>query len=96
MRMVVSIDRRKLHILIDSGSTHNFVNARFVVKLGCCNVPAQGFHVNVANGEVLVCEATYPMVPMEIQEYQFETRLYSLDLQASDAVLGMQWLRSLG
>ncbi len=96
MRVVGSIDGRKLHILIDSGSTHNFVNARFVVKLGCCKVPALGFRVNVANGEVLVCEATYPMVPMEIQGYRFEVRLYSLDLQGSDAVLSMQWLRSLG
>ena len=50
----------------------------------------------MANSEVLVCEATCPMVPMEIQGYRFETRLYSLDLQGSDAVLGMQWLRSLG
>jgi hypothetical protein len=33
---------------------------------------------------------------MEIQGYRFETRLYSLDLQGSNAVLGMQWLRSLG
>uniref|UniRef100_A0A2N9GUD5 Uncharacterized protein n=1 Tax=Fagus sylvatica TaxID=28930 RepID=A0A2N9GUD5_FAGSY len=96
MRVVGSIDGRKLHILIDSGSTHNLVNARFVVKLGCCKVPALGFRVNVANGEVLVCEATYPMVPMEIQGYRFEMRLYSLDLQGSDAVLSMQWLRSLG
>ena len=58
MRVVGSIDGRKLHILIDSGSTHNFVNARFAAKLGCCKVPARGFRVTVANNEVLVCKAT--------------------------------------
>lgn len=32
---------------------------------------------------------------MEIQGYRFETDLYPLDIQGSDVVLGMQWLRSL-
>ena len=32
---------------------------------------------------------------MEIQGYCFETDLYPLDIQGSDVVLGMQWLRSL-
>ena len=40
MQVVGSIDGPKLHILIDSGSTHNFVNARFAAKLRCCKVPA--------------------------------------------------------
>ena len=96
MRVLGSIHGRKLHILIDSGSTHNFVNSKFVVKLGCCKVPAQVFRVNVANGEFLVCKATYPIVPMEIQGYRFDTSLYSLDLQGFDAVLSVQWLQSLG
>ena len=78
MRVVGSIHGRNLHILIDSGSTHNFVNANFTVKLGCCKVPAREFRVNMANGEFLLCKATYPIVPMEIQGYQFETSLYSL------------------
>ena len=96
MRVIGSIHGRKLHILIDSGSTHNFVNSKFAVKLGCCKVPAQVFRVNVANGEFLVCEATYLVVPMEIQGYRFDMSLYSLDLQGFDDVLIVQWLRSLG
>ena len=44
------IQGKPLHILIDSGSTHNFVNFKFARKMGCCKVPAPAFHVMVANG----------------------------------------------
>ncbi|KAL4608000.1 hypothetical protein ACB092_09G215900 [Castanea dentata] len=45
------IHGKPLHILIDSGSTHNFVNFKFSRKMGCCKVPAPAFRVMVVNGE---------------------------------------------
>ena len=50
----------------------------------------------MANGERLWCDEIFLAVPLEIQGYRFETSMYPLQLQGSDAVLGMQWLRSLG
>lgn len=96
MRVHGMIQGKPLHILIDSGSTHNFVNFKFARKMGCCKVPAPAFQVMVANGEQLQCDEIYLSVPMEIQGYQFQTNVYPLDLLGSDIVLGMQWLRSLG
>ena len=96
MRVTGLIDGTRLHILIDSRSTHNFVNSRVAKKPRCRPVTASAFEVLVANGERLWCDEIFLAVPLEIQGYRFETSMYPLQLQGSDAVLGMQWLRSLG
>uniref|UniRef100_A0A2N9H8H7 RNA-directed DNA polymerase n=1 Tax=Fagus sylvatica TaxID=28930 RepID=A0A2N9H8H7_FAGSY len=96
MRVSGWVHGKKLHILIDSGSTHNFINSKIAKKLGCRTISAPTFHVEVANGERLSCNEIYQTVPMDIQGYAFVTHLFQLDLQGSDIVLGMQWLRSLG
>ena len=89
MRVSGLIRGRLVHILINSGSTHNFVNSKFARKLDCCKVPSPTFRVMVANGECLQCDEIYLAVPMEIQGYHFQTNVYPLDLQGSDIVLGM-------
>ena len=67
---------RLVHILIDSGSTHNFVNSKFARKLDCCKVPSPAFRVMMANEECLQCKEIYLVVPMEIQGYHFQTTVY--------------------
>ena len=65
-------------------------------KLGCRNISAHTFHVQVVNGETLTCTEIYQMVSVEIQGFQFKSHLFAVDIQGSDAILRMQWLRSLG
>ena len=96
MRVTGLIKGRRLHILIDGGSTHNFVGRKFAKRMECCKAPAAAFQVMVANGERLQCEEVYQAVPVEIQGFQFRTNMYPLDLQGSDLLLGMQWLQGLG
>ena len=96
MRVTGLIKGRRLYILIDSGSTHNFVGRKFSKRMECCKAPTAAFQVMVANGERLQCEEVYQAVPVEIQGFQFRTNMYPLDLQGSDLVLGMQWLQGLG
>ncbi|XP_075655178.1 uncharacterized protein LOC142625395 [Castanea sativa] len=96
MRLTWIINGRPLHILIDSGSTHNFVSLKFAKRMGCCKTASPAFVVMVANGELLTCEEIYLAVPMEVQEYRFQANVYPLNLQGSDVVLGMQWLQGLG
>jgi hypothetical protein len=65
-------------------------------KWGCRNISTHTFHVQVVNGEALTCTEIYQMVSVEIQGFQFKSHLFAVDLQGSDAILRMQWLRSLG
>lgn len=95
MRVTRLVNGKRLHILIDSGSTYNFITPKCAKKLGCRNITAPTFHVQVANCAALSCNEIIHRVPMEIQGFQFNTHLFTLDLQCPDAVLGMLWLRSL-
>ena len=56
MRVTVHVRRRPLHILIDSSSTHNFLDTEIAKKLGC-KIEATGpMKVDVANGSSLACK----------------------------------------
>ncbi|PKI53799.1 hypothetical protein CRG98_025805 [Punica granatum] len=52
MRVVGTVGRRLLHILVDSGSTHNFLNEEVGGRLGCLTEPMPMVKVAVANGNL--------------------------------------------
>ena len=49
------IGRKSLCIMIDLGSTHNFIDVRVITKLGCVLEPIEELKVIVANGNELKC-----------------------------------------
>nr|POE82991.1 hypothetical protein CFP56_14267 [Quercus suber] len=53
MPVIGLIRGRRLYILIDNGSTHNFVSLKFAKQMGCSTTPAPAFQVMVANSEKL-------------------------------------------
>ncbi|PKI34771.1 hypothetical protein CRG98_044838, partial [Punica granatum] len=56
MSVVGTTGKRLLHILVDSGSTHNFLNVETGKKLGCQTELVPAVKVAVANGNELRCE----------------------------------------
>lgn len=96
MRLMCTIGKRQLVILIDSGSTHNFVDQKIVEALQLAVIPVDKFWVKVANGEKLCYNERYENVPIMIQGSYFVTTLYALPLHGLDVVLGVQWLGTLG
>jgi hypothetical protein len=96
MRVKAAIGRKTLVVLIDSGSTHNFVDHKIASALQLAVTLAEEFTVKVANGEKLRCTERYTNVVISIQGFQFTTTLYSLPLHGIDIVLGVQWLENLG
>lgn len=63
-----------LHILIDSGSTHNFLDLNMAKKLGCKiqNIPPQA--IAVAYGNYLTCQSMSKGFSMAVSE----TRIYHI------------------
>jgi hypothetical protein len=96
MRIKAAIGRRTLVILINNGSTHNFVDHKVAHALQLAVTPTQEFTVKVANGEKLWCIERYANLLISIQDFQFSTTLYSLSLHGIDIVLEIQWLENLG
>ena len=83
-------------ILVDSGSTHNFVQPRVAKFL---NLPMQDtipLRVMVGNGSVLDCQLMIPETKILIQDHSFVVTLRVLPLSGADVILGVEWLRTLG
>ncbi|PNY06856.1 retrotransposon-related protein [Trifolium pratense] len=55
LKMLGQIHKQNLQVLIDSGSTHNFIQDHVAKSLGLILEPTQAFQVLVGNGEELNC-----------------------------------------
>ncbi|XP_038982040.1 uncharacterized protein LOC103710315 isoform X1 [Phoenix dactylifera] len=96
MRVMARIQEQPLTVLIDSGSTHNFVSDRIAKQLQLPIDATVQFGVRVANGEILQCREMFRAVEVELQGKIFLVNFYALPLVGLDVVLGIQWLEKLG
>ena len=81
-------------LLLDSGSTHSFINTNFAASIGAETVPLPAVQVKVANGQLIGCDSIVPRLTWTCQGHEFQTDLRVLDLGVYDGVLGMDWLVS--
>lgn len=96
MRVAATVGSQHVMVLIDSGSTHNFLSERVARLLRLPVIPTKSFAVRVANGERLTCQGRFEEVQVNLQGITFSLILYSLPLAGLDMVLGIQWLEMLG
>ena len=90
------INQQSLVMLVNLGSTHNFIKERLAEKLGLtCNMEKR-FNVKVACGERISCKGRCIGVQVRIQGVTLDIDFYLLPLEGYEVVLGAQWLRTLG
>jgi hypothetical protein len=82
-------------VLIDGGSTHNFIQTRLAKFLGLPSNPANTLKVMVGNGSILNCHGLCASTPLTLHKEKFEVDLYTLPLCGADVVLGVPWLQSI-
>ncbi|KAM0035631.1 putative nucleotidyltransferase, Ribonuclease H [Helianthus debilis subsp. tardiflorus] len=95
MRVIGTIGTRQIQILIDSGSTHNFLDLRLASKLQCPTKKLPLMKVVVANGKELECSQLCKDFQWLMQGAWFKTDVLLLPLDNYDMVLGVHWLQSL-
>jgi hypothetical protein len=96
MRIVGFIRHHRVVVLIDSGGTHNFVDSKLAASLGIHPQPHDGIKVQIANGQEVASPGHCGEVEVKLPGIVFKTDLFLLPLAGCDAVLGVQWLRTLG
>ncbi|KAH9658539.1 hypothetical protein KPL70_023536 [Citrus sinensis] len=96
MRVMAKIGQYAIVILIDSGSTHNFISSRLANLLQLPIKPTTSFSVQVANRVKLTCQGMFEKVQILIQNIPFSLTVYFLPITGLDMVLGIQWLETLG
>ncbi|WVZ18571.1 hypothetical protein V8G54_005893 [Vigna mungo] len=88
--------KKQVTILVDGGSTHNFIQDRVAKFLNLPLQPTPTLKVMVGNGSVIECHQICPVVPISIQGHIFTVDLHVLPISGADVVLGIQWLKTLG
>ncbi|XP_061376328.1 uncharacterized protein LOC133318356 [Gastrolobium bilobum] len=87
---------RPFSILVDSGSTHNFIQKQLAIHLSLPMSHSHRIRVFLGNGAVMYSEKKCLKVPLLIQGNLFVCDLWILDLSDIEVILGMPWLEGLG
>ncbi|KAG8369613.1 hypothetical protein BUALT_Bualt14G0031900 [Buddleja alternifolia] len=96
MRVLRSSKGKHVHILIDTGSTHNFLDINAAKKLGCRLEATKPFPVTVPGGSKIIIAHLCREFTWRMQGIMFTTDMMILPLGGCDIVLGIQWLVTLG
>ena len=90
------LKQQPITILIDTGSTNNFLNSKVAVHM---NLPIENcsrFVVKVANGRILKCDHRCLQVKLLLQNQEIITDFFLHPLDDHEAILRIKWLMTLG
>ena len=82
--------------LLDSGSTHNFLDAAMAMNLKLQIDTYKILEVKVANGAVVKTKGVCYGVQLLMQGIKFMVELHVIPFGGCEVVLGTQWMSTLG
>ncbi|XP_019230960.1 PREDICTED: uncharacterized protein LOC109211833 [Nicotiana attenuata] len=88
-----TIGNRKLTVLIDSGSTHSFIDATTVKESGFQAQPCPPVRVTVADGNYVMCIAICMKYQWKMQGRPFQENLFIIPLGGCNMVMGNDWMK---
>ena len=96
LRVVGMIFDQAVLLLVDVGSTHNFIQQHLVTQLRLSFCTTTPLSVMVGNGQQLECCWLCEAVTIDLQPASFTVDLYVLPIAGANVILGIQWFQSLG
>ena len=82
-----------LIVLINYGSTHNFIQCKISRELNFFLYPSLESQLMVANGGTINFSRKFHI---SMREYVLNSPMLSIPMGGVDVVLGVQWLQTLG
>ena len=83
-------------MLINLGSTHNFMNKKLATLLNCFIYLASEFQVLIIDGGTISYLRKCHSIKLSLGDYQLDTPTYVISMGVVDIILGVQWLTILG
>ncbi|XP_019257761.1 PREDICTED: uncharacterized protein LOC109235975 [Nicotiana attenuata] len=96
LRVTGYTEKGPVSVLIDTGSTHNFLDSEVTKLFGCQVQRVNPKLVSVADGGTLYAAELCKGLIWMLQGTTFQTDLLWMTLGTCDMVLGVQWLQTLG
>ncbi|RRT67656.1 hypothetical protein BHM03_00009746 [Ensete ventricosum] len=90
------LEQQFVIVLIDVGSTHNFMCSKVAAHLMHQKEDYNGFEVKVANGQIMKCNQKCPRVKLILQKQDIVADFFLLPLDGFDIVLDVDWLSTIG
>ena len=91
-----NVKNRDITILVDSGSTHNFLDPETAKFTGVEVEETDVLWVTVGGGDKINSQAKCKAFSWAMQGVEFSTEMRLLTLGGCDAVLGMPWFMEIG
>jgi len=95
-RVIGKAGNTAVTVLIDGGSTHNFIDQSTTTKLGLHVIRGKTIQVTVGNKKIIECTGRCLGLSFSIQGIIVRADFLVLPVAACQAVLGVQWLETLG
>ncbi|XP_019163484.1 PREDICTED: uncharacterized protein LOC109159828 [Ipomoea nil] len=92
IKLLGCIQRQPIVILVDSGSTHSFLDPQLLDHMRRQPEKAKALEVTVANGDKVISDSVCPNLSWQIQQESFTKDFRLLRLGGCDMVLGMDWV----
>ncbi|XP_026416563.1 uncharacterized protein LOC113312001 [Papaver somniferum] len=96
MKLLGYISKHQVTVLVDSGSTHNFLHPRIVKQCGIHVDNSHPMSVTVANGSTVNYPGHCSKVKLVLRGHTFTLDFYILHVCDYEIVFGADWLQSLG
>ncbi|KAD7479902.1 hypothetical protein E3N88_03038 [Mikania micrantha] len=95
MKVHGTLNNTEVLILVDGGSTHNFISEVLVNELHLCTQPIEPFGVQIGNGDVIRCGRICKSLSVKVEDLSITQDFHPFSLGGVDVVLGVQWLATL-
>ncbi|GJY25678.1 reverse transcriptase domain-containing protein [Tanacetum coccineum] len=96
MRIKGRVGKVSIHILVDSGSTYNFMDVNCAKRIRCKIKKTYPLQVDVPGGNKMVSAFECKDFIWSLQGMEFKSDVVLLPLGGCEMVLGVQWLSTLG
>jgi len=91
IRLMGYIHNKPVSILLDTGSTHNFVGPKVVQRAGLKLTPEPSFRVTIAGDDKLYSEGCCKLVHINRQGKHIITDFHVLSIGGCQMILGVDW-----
>jgi hypothetical protein len=96
MQLRVVLNGQEMLALLDTGSTHNFINYKAAQQCGVTLEPTPRHHVKVANGDPVFCQGVTRCAAIDINRETFTIEAYAIPLDTFEIILGTTFLKHWG
>ncbi|KFK40792.1 hypothetical protein AALP_AA2G041600 [Arabis alpina] len=83
-------------VMIDNGASHNFISEKVVTRLGLTAIDTTSYGVLTEGGITVQGRGVCKDVELCLRDLVIVAPFLPLELGSADAILGIQWLASLG